>query len=108
MSLIRSVNNDLKCGLFAPAGGGQFAPAKVVKINRQGVVSLLWRGLLFLSGLSSLPLTSNQAYILLHQVFQFPYFCRFKYEMVFFSIICFLLTENSTFVCITETNNQIE
>ena len=53
MSLIRSVNNDLKCGQFAPAGGGQFAPAKVVKINRQGVVSLLWRGLLFLSGLSS-------------------------------------------------------
>ncbi len=27
MSLIRSVNNDLKCGQFAPAGGGQFAPA---------------------------------------------------------------------------------
>ena len=43
----------MKCGQFAPAGGGQFAPAKVVKINRQGVVSLLWRGLLFLSGLSN-------------------------------------------------------
>lgn len=53
MSLIRSVNDDLKCGQFAPAGGGQFAPADVVKINRQGVVSLLWRGLFFLSGLST-------------------------------------------------------
>jgi len=53
MSLIRSVNNDLKCGQFAPAGGGQFAPAEVVNINRQEVVSLLWRGLLFLSGLST-------------------------------------------------------
>jgi hypothetical protein len=54
MSLIRSVNDDLKCGQFAPAGGGQFAPADVVKINRQGVVSLLWRGLFFLSGLSTM------------------------------------------------------
>lgn len=54
MSLIRSVNNDLKCGQFAPAGGGQFAPAEVVKINRQVVVSLLWRELFFLSGLSKL------------------------------------------------------
>jgi hypothetical protein len=54
MSLIRSVNNDLKCGQFAPAGGGQFAPAEVVNINRQVVVSLLWLGLLFLSGLSNL------------------------------------------------------
>ena len=42
----------MKCGQFAPAGGGQFAPAEVVNINRQEVVSLLWRGLLFLSGLS--------------------------------------------------------
>ena len=56
MSLIRSVNNDLKCGQFAPAGGGQFAPAEVVKINRQVVVSLLWRELFFLSGLSTLTL----------------------------------------------------
>ena len=43
----------MKCGQFAPAGGGQFAPAEVVKINRQEVVSLLWRGLYFLCGLST-------------------------------------------------------
>ena len=54
MSLIRSANVDLKRGQFDPAGGGQFAPADVEKINRQAVVSLLWRGLFFLSGLSSI------------------------------------------------------
>jgi len=53
MSLIRSVNEDLKRGQFDPASGGQFAPANVVKINRQEVVSLLWRELYFLSGLST-------------------------------------------------------
>jgi len=59
MSLIRSVNNDLKTGQFVPAAGGQFAPADVVKINRQGVFSLLWRGLFFLSGLSNLHYDKN-------------------------------------------------